>query len=79
MKVSILRDDRIDLYQSLLDHYELEVYLFMKILKLGYKTAEVPCTKIYPPKKIGQTKMRPFVDWWKMARPILLVGLGLKK
>ncbi len=79
MKVSILRDQRIDLYQSWLDHYELEVYLFMKILKLGYKTAEVPCTKIYPPKKIGQTKMRPFVDWWKMARPILLVGLGLKK
>lgn len=79
MKVSILNDDRIDLYQDWLDHYELEVYLLMKILKLGYKTAEVPCTKIYPPRKIGQTKMRPFVDWWRMARPIFLIGLGIRR
>ena len=41
----------------------------MKVLMLGYATAEVPCTKIYPPKKVGQTKMRPVVDWWKMLRP----------
>jgi len=57
----------------------LEVYLLIKALKLGFKYAEVPCTKIYPPKEIGQTKMRPFVDWWKMLRPIALLALGLKK
>lgn len=78
-KPSILRDDRIDLYQDWLDHYELEVYLLMKVLKLGYRTAEVPCTKIYPPKKLGRTKMRPIVDWWRMLRPVFLLGFGLRR
>ncbi|NIR49738.1 glycosyltransferase family 2 protein [candidate division KSB1 bacterium] len=78
MKTVILQDKRINLYQSWLNHYELEVYLLMKILKLGYNTKEVPCTKIYPPKKIGRTKMRPLLDWWKMLRPIFLVGFGIR-
>ena len=79
MKLSVLEDSRIDLYQDWLDHYELEVYLLMKLFKLGYKTTEVPATKIYPKKELGQTKMRPGIDWWKMIRPILLVGFGIKK
>lgn len=78
MKTEILEDKRINLYQGWLNHYELEVYLLMKILKLGYKTKEVPCTKIYPPKKIGRTKMRPILDWWKMLRPIFLLGFGIR-
>lgn len=77
MKVSVLEDERIKLYQKWLDHYELEVYLLMKILLLGYRTKEVPCTKIYPPKALGRTKMRPLVDWWRMLRPIFMVGLRL--
>ena len=79
MRLSVLDDERIDLYQDWLDHYELEVYLLMKLLKLGYRTTEVPATKIYPKKALGQTKMRPVIDWWKMIRPIVLLGLGLKK
>ena len=79
MKVSILSDKRINLYQNWLEHYELEVYLLIKLLKLGYKTTEVPCTKIYPPRKIGHTKMRPVLDWWKMLRPIFLLSLRLRK
>ena len=79
MRLSVLEDERIDLYQDWLDHYELEVYLLMKILKLGYKATEVPCTKIYPKKKLGRTKMRPFTDWWRMLRPILLLGTGLRR
>ncbi len=77
IKVSILSDERINLYQSWLDRYELEVYLLMKIFLLGYKTKEVPCTKIYPEKKLGRTKMRPVIDWWRMLRPIFMVGLRL--
>ncbi|MEM1008360.1 MAG: glycosyltransferase family 2 protein [Myxococcota bacterium] len=79
MKLSVLDNPQINLNQSWLDHYELEVYLLMRILQLNYRTAEVPCTKIYPNSKIGNTKMRPLVDWWKMLRPIFLVGLGLRK
>lgn len=79
MKVSILKDERINLYQDWLNHYELEVYLLMKIIKLGYKFKEVPCTKIYPAKRLGRTKMRPVLDWWKILRPVFLLGFGLKR
>jgi len=38
----------------------------------------VPVTKIYPPKAIGYTKMRPITGWWSMLRPLVLLGLGLR-
>jgi dolichol-phosphate mannosyltransferase len=79
IKVSLLDDPRIDLGQRWLDNYELEVYLLIKMLKLGYRTCEVPVTKIYPPRSIGQTKMRPVLDWWKMLRPVVYLGLGLRR
>lgn len=78
MRLSVLDDPRIDLHQDWLDHYELEVYLLMKLLMLGFSTEEVPCTKIYPAKKLGRTKMRPIFDWWKMLRPIFLLGFRLR-
>jgi dolichol-phosphate mannosyltransferase len=79
MRLSVLDDKRIDLGQKWLDHYELEVYLLMKLMLLGYKTTEAPATKIYPKKKLGRTKMRPVFDWWRMMRPILLLGLRIKR
>jgi dolichol-phosphate mannosyltransferase len=79
IKVSVLSDPKLNLNQSWLDRYELEVYLLMKLLLCGFKTTEVPCSKIYPPKKIGQTKMKPGIDWWRILRPVFLIGLGLKK
>lgn len=79
MRGSVLDDPRIDLDQSWLDHYELEVYLLIKLLQLDYRYTEVPVSKIYPPRQIGNTKMRPFIDWWRMLRPIVLVGLGLRR
>ena len=79
IRVAVLDDPKIRLDQSWLDHYELEVYLLMTLLKSDHRCTEVPVTKIYPPKKIGNTKMRPIVDWWRMLRPILLIGFGLKK
>jgi dolichol-phosphate mannosyltransferase len=79
MRLAVLDDRRIDLDQRWLDGYQLEVYLMMKLLKLGYRTAEVPVSKIYPPKAIGNTKMRPLVDWWHMLAPIFVVGLGLDR
>jgi dolichol-phosphate mannosyltransferase len=79
MKLSVLDDVRIDLRQDWLDGYQLEVYLVMKLLKLGYRTAEVPVSKIYPAKAAGNTKMRPFVDWWNMLAPIFVIGLGIER
>jgi glycosyltransferase involved in cell wall biosynthesis len=76
---AVLTDARIDLNQSWLDEYELEPYLYLRTIQCGYRTAEVPVTKIYPPKKLGQTKMKPITGWWSILRPLVYVGLGLKK
>jgi dolichol-phosphate mannosyltransferase len=79
LRTSILRDPRVDWRQPWLDRYELEPYLMMKAIRLGYRHIEVPVTKIYPRHELGYTKMRPFVDWWSILRPIVYLGLGVKK
>jgi dolichol-phosphate mannosyltransferase len=79
VRLSILDDKRIDLGQEWLDKYELEPYLFFKTIKLGYRVTEVPVTKIYPPKKQGYTKMKPVTGWWSILRPLVYLGLGIKK
>ena len=79
IRLSILDDKRIDLFQEWLDRYELEPYLFYKIIKLGYRFTEVPVTKIYPPKVQGYTKMKPITGWWSILRPLFFLGLGIKK
>jgi dolichol-phosphate mannosyltransferase len=75
----VLEDARLDLEQSWLDEYELEPYLYLQAIRLGYRTLEVPVTKVYPPRHLGQTKMRPIVGWWSILRPLVYVGLGLKR
>ena len=78
-RTELLRDPRIDWRQDWLDRYELEPYLLLKAIRLGYRHCEVPVTKIYPPHAHGYTKMRPFVDWWTILRPVVYLGLGLRK
>jgi dolichol-phosphate mannosyltransferase len=78
MKAAVLKDERINLKQGWLDQYELEPYLYYKAVVLGYKTGEVACTKIYPPKKIGYTKMKPLTGWWSILRPLFLLKLRMR-
>ena len=78
-RTSMLRDPKLALDQSWLDEYELEVYLLYKAAKLGYAVTEVGVTKRYPPKELGQTKMKPIFGWWSILRPLFLLGLGIKK
>jgi dolichol-phosphate mannosyltransferase len=78
-RTSMLDDPRLGLDQEWLDEYELEVYLLYKAAKLGYTVTEVGVTKRYPPKQLGQTKMKPIVGWWSILRPLVLLGLGIKK
>lgn len=78
-RVSLFDDTRIDLDQDWLDKYELEPYIFFKAIRLGYKVTEVPVTKIYPPHEQGYTKMKPITGWWSILRPIVLLGLHIKK
>ena len=78
-RTAILRDARVDWRQAWLDRYELEPYLLLKAIALGYRHCEVPVTKIYPRHELGYTKMRPVVDWWSILRPIVYLGLGLRR
>jgi dolichol-phosphate mannosyltransferase len=79
LRTSLLRDPRIDWSQPWLDRYELEPYLLYKVITLGYRYREVPVTKIYPRHDLGYTKMKPIVGWWSILRPIVYLGLGLKR
>jgi len=78
-RTALLRDPRINWRQEWLDRYELEPYLLLMAIRLGYRHVEVPVTKIYPRHELGYTKMRPFIDWWSIMRPIVYLGLGLRK
>jgi len=79
VRTRVLGDARLDLSQTWLQQYELEPYLYLRSIQLGYRTLEVPVTKIYPPKGLGQTKMKPITDWWSILRPLVYVGFGLRK
>jgi dolichol-phosphate mannosyltransferase len=78
VRLACLDDPRVRLGQRWLDGYGLEVYLLYKLIVCGYRHTEVPCTKIYPPKRLGNTKMKPIVGWWDILRPVLLLGTGIK-
>jgi dolichol-phosphate mannosyltransferase len=79
VRTSVLADPRLRLDQAWLDEYELEPVLYLKVIRLGYRAVEVPVTKVYPPKHLGQTKMKPVTGWWSILRPLVYVGLGLKR
>lgn len=79
MRLAIFKDERINIHQAWLDHYELEPYLLFKALVLGYNFKEVFVTKRYPPKKLGYTKMKPVLGWWSILKPIFYLGLRIKK
>lgn len=79
IRLSIFSDERININQQWLNAYELEPYLLYKTIKLGYRVTEVPVTKVYPPKKLGYTKMKPLTGWWSILRPLVYLSLGIKK
>lgn len=78
-RVSIFDDSRLDLDQSWLDRYELEPYLLFKTVRLGYRVREVAVTKVYPPRELAYSKMKPITGWWSILRPIFLLALGIKR
>ncbi|MCH2185092.1 glycosyltransferase family 2 protein [Myxococcota bacterium] len=79
IRTQVLADPRLDLEQEWLDEYELEPYLYIRTIRLNYRTAEVPVTKIYPPRSLGQTKMKPITGWWSMLRPLFFLGLRMRR
>lgn len=77
-KFSIFKDKKIKIDQDWLDRYELETYLHYKVITLGYKIKEVAVSKNYLPNVKNYSKIRPVIDWWKLARPIFLLKFGIK-
>lgn len=76
---TLLEDPRINLWQEWLEGYPLETYLFLQAIRLGYRVAEVPITKIYPNSRRGYTKQKPWIDWWNYFKPVPLVTFHLKR
>ncbi|MDD3375019.1 MAG: glycosyltransferase family 2 protein [Candidatus Omnitrophica bacterium] len=79
IKLSVFKDKRINLDQQWLNAYELEPYILFKVLIFDYKFKEVLVKKVYPSRKLGYTKMRPFLGWWSILKPILYLGFRIKK
>jgi dolichol-phosphate mannosyltransferase len=79
VRLSFFLDQRMDIDQDWLDQYELEPYVFYYAIRLGYKVTEVPVTKVYPSKDEGYTKMKPWIGWWSILRPLVYLGTGLRK
>jgi dolichol-phosphate mannosyltransferase len=75
----VLEDPALGLDAPWLDEYELEPYLYLRAIRLGYRTLEAPVSKVYPPKRLGQTKMRPITGWWSILKPLFVVGLRLDR
>ncbi|XES77699.1 MAG: glycosyltransferase family 2 protein [Candidatus Bathyarchaeia archaeon] len=79
-KLSLFQDQQIDISQSWLDGYELEYYIHYKALTLGYKTKEVPVSKIYPFRhKGGYSNISPLHDWWQIVGPLIYLKAGVRK
>ena len=74
----LVADPRINLWQQWLIQYELEPYLFIKAVQLGYRVGEAPVRKIYHREMHRNTKMVPFKSWYSILRPLFLVRFGLK-
>src|SRR5688572_27068174 len=71
-RTTLLSDPRIDLWQPWLIQYELEPYLFIKVVQLGYRVGEAPVRKIYHREMRQNTKMVPFKSWYSILRPLFL-------
>ena len=77
-KISLFENPEINIRQEWLSGYELEYYIHFWVLKLGYMFKEVPVSKIYPAKK-DYSKIRPFVDWWSIIKPLFYLSLRIRE
>lgn len=77
-RLAIFDDPRVNIDQDWLDRYELEYYIHFKAITLGYKVAEVAVSKTYP-KTGAYSKIRPFLDWWSIIGPTLMLWLRLRR
>jgi dolichol-phosphate mannosyltransferase len=79
-RVLIFDDERMNIWQDWLDGYQLEYYIHYKVLTLGYRTKEVPVSKLYLYRhKGGYSHIEPLRDWWQILGPLIYLWTGAKK
>ena len=78
-KVSIFKDNRINIWQNWLTGYELEFYIHYKMLSLRDRVREVPVSKIYPSKKQERyTHINPVKDLLSILSTLFYLALGIR-
>jgi len=78
--LDMLTDESINLEQEWLNTYELEPYLLYKAaVSPRMKVIEMPITVYYHESPKQYTKMKPFRDWWRLARPVFLLRFGIRR
>ncbi len=79
-RMSVFDDPSMNLHQDWLDRYELEPYiLFKAVTSKQIRMKEVPITIYYHGERKQFTKMKPFRDWWRLAKPMIYLGLRIRK
>ncbi len=58
----------LDLWRDDINNYELEPYMLIQAIRQK-KYTEVPVKKFYPKNK-SYSKMKPFVSWYRISRPL---------
>ncbi len=78
--LNIFDDSTFNLNQEWLNTYELEPYLLYKSIRnRKIRVVEVPITIYYHGEAKQYTKMRPFRDWWRLARPLIMLRMGIRR
>ncbi len=79
-RLTIFDEPDININQDWLDRYELEPYILFKAVKSSnIKIKETPITIYYHIDGRKYTKMTPIKDWWRLAKPMVYLGLGIRK
>lgn len=87
-KLNIFDNPEININQKWLNTYEMETYIFYKVvMSKKYKYTEVAVSKIYPENKKhlfndkGEkySHIRPVLDWWHIIKPVLYLLFKIKK
>ena len=79
-RLSIFEKLNLDLEKSSLNSYEFEPYFLFKAIKSKKIIVhEIGITVSYADSKEEFSKMKPFIDWWKLVKPPIFLGLKIWK
>ncbi|QLY24372.1 glycosyltransferase family 2 protein [Bdellovibrio sp. KM01] len=79
-KIAFLFNGTCDINQLWLSRYELEYYIHYWACQNKLRIAEVPVTIKYSHLgKNRKSKIRPFVDWWSMMKPLIYLRFKIRQ